>query len=81
MSQPPSYAASPATNPDSRPLPEGWITQFNKEYVAFLLAAMFVIAATSTSTLSQLQRLVFNPQRPGVQRGDLTRLIAYLGSM
>lgn len=32
MSQPPPYAGAPTVNPDNRPLPEGWITQFNKEY-------------------------------------------------
>lgn len=38
MSAPPqSYGApSPPSNPDKRPLPEGWITQFDSKYVSEL---------------------------------------------
>lgn len=34
MSTPtPAYGAPPPSNPDTRPLPDGWITQFDNKYV------------------------------------------------
>ncbi|KAF9032647.1 hypothetical protein BDZ89DRAFT_573029 [Hymenopellis radicata] len=32
MSQPPAYGEQPPVNPDSRPLPPGWVTQYDANY-------------------------------------------------
>jgi len=37
MSAPPSYGSQPV-NPDSRPLPEGWIQQYDPKYVSIILS-------------------------------------------
>ncbi|KAJ6516428.1 hypothetical protein C8R45DRAFT_244664 [Mycena sanguinolenta] len=50
MSQPPPYGQPPRTNPDTRQLPPGWITQFDANYNAWFYVNTFVQPPVTTWT-------------------------------